>query len=1524
MLHIEKQVEKVETKVLLATAIDKNETTTGEINVKTLIATSEESDFRDEDNLLATAMVNVYTKNGDKVVLRAVVDMGSQSPMITERAQQALGLETVTVNAGVDGVDALQTRTKKRTKLNIFSRFSNDYALHIKPLVMKNITNLRVFKDDLSKYEHLQNLKYADPSISSDQPIDLLLCVADYTRILKSGLIKNKQEEPVAQNTELGWLILGPDGAKAEIKAENETVTILISNTEMERKITNLFELSEIEDSIGHTNENLTEEEQFCEEYFTKTTKRDAEGRFIVSIPFKGNQEPKLGDSRKAALATLFSLEERFKRNAELKKLYTESINNAIEKGYLVKLDKPLANSFYIPHHPVFKNSATTKMRIVYNASQRTSNGMSLNEQLAIGKMTQATIFELLLRWRTYKIAVVADIEKMYLQIKLNEAQHHLQIILLRDEKTNKIIEVKMTTVTFGLANSPYLAVRWLKEVANTVAEKYPLASSAIDKNFYMDNHAGGATAVSDAKELCTQLRESFNTVGCNLREFASNSSELMSGIPENDRAQIVDDTMKMLGIRWNTKHDTLPIKIDFDLAAKAETKRQIIAEIAAVYDPLGIITPMIVKAKILIQHIWQISNQKKNYGWDEKLPAEIVEEWSDIKTKAIALNSMHVPRWIGTNNENNVQIHGFCDASQKAYAACVYIRACKNNSITTTLLVSKSKNAPVRQTIPKLELCGAKLLTQLVKKVCATLNTKIDEVHLWSDSTCVLGWVAANPLRYKKFVSTRISYIQTLKDAKWHHIAGKENPADCASRGVFGDELKGKKLWWNGPEILRECIDFNQETHTNYTTENELKTIKTNTLISVRNEGFIPQAESFYKLKKTFAFVLRFVHNCKDKNNKRTGQITVNEMRKATTTIIKMIQGECFDNERKLIASGKNLDKKSKLFKLNVFADSEGLIRVGGRLRNANIPFNAKHQIILPKHNEVTNLIIHETHRLALHAGPRLTEAILRRQYWVIDSQSTIKTELKKCFVCAKYAPRAMSQLMADLPEYRVNEPFKIFLNTAIDFAGPFFTKVSTLRNSKSEKSYICVFVCMASRAIHLELVGNLTADSCIAALRRFIGRRGKVARFFSDNGTNFVKANKILQELSEAEKEQYQDAVDDELLSNEIEWNFSPPGSPHHNGLAEAAVKSMKTHLKKALGEKVLTLEEIHTLVCQIEGVVNSRPMCSINDDPNDTQTITPAHFLQLVPMQLAPDEDVSDVKANYLSRWQLVQKIFQQFWKQWKSEYLNQLQVRHKWCTAKEEIDVNDLVMLKEDGLPATKWSLGRIIKKHPGKDGATRVVTVKTGGTEVTRTITKVAPLPMKNDGKSSGAKILTTLLGVLTLISSTKAHEFTLIDNDQVASSNQSVNLAIRHSEQYATYTVVAIFIVCFFAFLIFWLHILYRTLSTNSDSHDIEMRTVQQKPNMTITDEMNTQKEQQQTRSKNTYNPTQAEPSQREHHRLATPVPAIRKLGAVGEILPIVELEREYYSSRRESLTASLYPHMDLMELKKKIEQDHI
>lgn len=317
----------------------------------------------------------------------------------------------------------------------------------------------------------------------------------------------------------------------------------------------------------------------------------------------------------------------------------------------------------------------------------------------------------------------------------------------------------------------------------------------------------------------------------------------------------------------------------------------------------------------------------------------------------------------------------------------------------------------------------------------------------------------------------------------------------------------------------------------------------------------------------------------------------------------------------------------------------------------------------------------------------------------------------------------------MGDLPEARVNAVEKVFMKSAVDFAGPIKVKTSTLRNSKIQKGYIAIFVCMATKAVHIEPVCDLTAESFIAALRRLVARRGFITDIFSDNGTNFVKANKILSELSEQEQKEFESELSNEMLKHEVTWHFSPPGSPHFNGLAEAAVKSTKFHLKRAISDTALTFEELATLLCQIESIVNSRPICELSTDPNDTTALTPAHFLNLVPMEMTADMDLSDEKTNWLNRWQIIQKMSQKFWMQWKNEYLNLLQTRKKWSSTQPNIQLGQLVLLKVENLPAAKWLMGRIVELHMGADGLIRVVSVKTKNNILTRAITKIAPLPV---------------------------------------------------------------------------------------------------------------------------------------------------------------------------------------------------
>ncbi|XP_055308594.1 uncharacterized protein LOC129572614 [Sitodiplosis mosellana] len=400
------------------------------------------------------------------------------------------------------------------------------------------------------------------------------------------------------------------------------------------------------------------------------------------------------------------------------------------------------------------------------------------------------------------------------------------------------------------------------------------------------------------------------------------------------------------------------------------------------------------------------------------------------------------------------------------------------------------------------------------------------------------------------------------------------------------------------------------------------------------------------------------------------------------------------------MLGTGGELKNTNALLKLSPFLDSKQVLRVGGRLKNADLPYEAIHQMLLPSKHAVTALIIKSVHLNCLHGAPKLTEAVLRQKFWVLNSQRTIKAIIHKCVDCFKAAPKTMHQFMADLPEKRVNISEKPFINTAVDYTGAIQVKLMNGRTYKTKKAYIAIFVCMSTKAIHVEVVTDMTAEAFIAAYRRFVSRRGIVKNLYSDNGTNFVKSNKILCENMNDLEDKYDEAVCKELAKSGTKWHFSPPGAPHMNGLAESAVKSVKLHLKRTIADNKLTFEELSTLLAQIEACVNSRPLCPLSSDPNDLMALTPAHFLVGQSLISPPEECHIEAKASWLNRWQRVQQLMQYFWKRWQSEYLNQLQTRTKWYKEKNAPELDDLVLIRDENLPPTVAN-GPSDKNTPGR-------------------------------------------------------------------------------------------------------------------------------------------------------------------------------------------------------------------------------
>ncbi|XP_037821181.1 uncharacterized protein LOC119610139 [Lucilia sericata] len=411
-------------------------------------------------------------------------------------------------------------------------------------------------------------------------------------------------------------------------------------------------------------------------------------------------------------------------------------------------------------------------------------------------------------------------------------------------------------------------------------------------------------------------------------------------------------------------------------------------------------------------------------------------------------------------------------------------------------------------------------------------------------------------------------------------------------------------------------------------------------------------------------------------------------------------------------------------------FLDENGIIRVGGRLQNSTLSYNVKHPIVLAKSNPLSEYIIKDSHERTLHGGITLTMSVVNRKFWIVSGNQLAKSIIYKCMKCFRYSAKTSQQVMGNLPYVRLNvaRPLK---HSGVDYAGPITLKNSTLRSAVVSKGYICLFVCMVTKAIHLEAVSDLSTNAFLAAFKRFESRRGACSDIYTDCGTNFVGASKELQILYNRNIKSLPNDLRQALSLNCTNWHFIPPASPNFGCLWEAGVKSVKHHLKRITNNRLLSFEELVTLLCQIESCLNSRPLCPLSSDPSDFDALTPAHFLVGEPLQCVQEEKLLDQNINHLTRWKSVELLKQHFWKRWYREYFNRLQARPKWLKINANPRIVELELIADERCGPGQWLLGRIKDVHPGSDGLIRVVSVQTKNKVMKRPISKISFLPDKS-------------------------------------------------------------------------------------------------------------------------------------------------------------------------------------------------
>lgn len=505
---------------------------------------------------------------------------------------------------------------------------------------------------------------------------------------------------------------------------------------------------------------------------------------------------------------------------------------------------------------------------------------------------------------------------------------------------------------------------------------------------------------------------------------------------------------------------------------------------------------------------------------------------------------------------------------------------------------------------------------------------------------------------------------------------------------------------------------------------------IITSLVVTTQAAELLPQVSSFKRLLRIIAYCYRFINRCKKKI--KVGVLTVEEISQAENAVSSLVQKEAFSQELHCLQTGRSIKSDSALIALDPYLDARGLICVGERLRHAKISQEAKHPIILPSKHYITGLILKDKHVNLHHCGPEQLLASIRQKYWILSDRREARKITRSGINCFRLQPKDTQVKMGDLPEVRVKGYVRLFAISGVDYAGPIKVRESRRRGRiHTSKVYIALFVCFNTKAVHIELVTDLTTESFIAELRRITGRRGNCQKLYTDNATNFVGAAREITELFNFLREK-KDIIQEELTNQRIKWHFIPPRAPNFGGLWEANIKSMKKHFYAVTQGLVLTFEECYTLLVGIEAVLNSSPLTPLSNDVRDLSVLTPAHFL-IGERLLQPMEDsyLNDLD-NRLKRWQHLQKVRQDFWRRWQREYLMELQRRNKWTGETGNLKVGTLVLLKEDNLPPLQWAIGRIISVHPGEDDVVRVVNVRTVRGTFKRSVRSISVLPIDDN------------------------------------------------------------------------------------------------------------------------------------------------------------------------------------------------
>jgi hypothetical protein len=1207
-------------------------------------------------------------------------------------------------------------------------RMANVYSRDSIPLDVSHIPTADVAR----QFKHLLHIADEIPALL-DIPVGLLIGYdTAYAMFPVLSVRADDVTLPYAVKTPLGWGIVGSTLSGPRSHATNHRVATL--------EMPNLYHVgSEPSKVVFKTSSNLpaaesilefferdfieTETDKSCQKALSQDEKqfmtllhdgieKIETGSFQMPLPFKAR--PHLPDNKAQVMQRINKLRHQLLGNAKQCADYFAFMEELILSGH-AEIAPDSFNSgeaWYIPHFGVRHAKKPEKLRVVFDCSARYF-GTSLNEHLLTGPDQLNNLVGVLHRFRLGKIAVIGDIQRMFHSFFVKPADRdYLRFLWFSDKEMSNVFEYRMCVHLFGARSSPGVATFGLRQAAEAADESVDYSRNAkklLQNSCYVDDAVFSCDSDKEMVSIVNEAVRLCANVNMRLHKWVSNSAIVLESIPNSEKAQSImpinlDKSSlpveHVLGLQWCTSTDSLQFCVD--IKAKPHTRRGILSSVASIFDPLGFVAPVVLRGKHILQDVC-----RQGLDWDVPVNDKTLHAWESFVKDLSLLGNLKIPRCFSPRNFGKItltELHHFSDASTTGIGQVSYLRVIDEfENIHVSIVSAKARVAPKKTvTMPRMELQAAVLSAKMATFLTKELELSLCSHHFWTDSKVVLGYVKNEIRQFHMYVSNRVKLIRDRSEpGQWHFIPGELNPADKASRGCGVQELSDS-TWFSGPDFLWN-VSLSVLSQPLEIAELEIlddPEVKTSLVTSCSNvnKNMASKLAKFSDMSSAIrgvATLQRFLSKSKP---------SVEVKVRARNTIIKWVQAAEFP-EYSVLERQDKISKSNTLRKLDPFVDKVGLLRVGGRIDAADLIYDEVHPLILPKNSHVSKLIIKMCHEQVKHQGKGMTLQEIRAQgYHIIGATNAVVKYISACVECRKQRRPLEEQKMSNLPAERLT-PSPPFTYVGADCFGPFIVRDSR----KDLKRYGVLFTCMASRAIHLEVLDDMTSDDVINAVRRLIAIRGPIRQLRSDRGSNFVGlANEFTKNFK----------VQSFLINNNIDFVFNTPRASHQGGVWERQIRTVRNVLNSMLSLRkgIIDSSTLRTFMYEVMAIVNSRPLTSVE---GDASPLTPNMLLTMKSKIVLPPPPGEFEEADLYSRkrWKRVQSLANTFWVRWRREYLQALQPRSKWQEKRSNIKVGDIVIVKEENVVRNHWPLAKVIEALPGKDGLVRHVKVQMADTDL---------------------------------------------------------------------------------------------------------------------------------------------------------------------------------------------------------------